>query len=275
MPVSISQVLLENQQQQSAVAAFNIPSFDVMLAAARASAETGRPVLTQISVGVLKTVGVGLVYDWFSLAKKHTQAEIYLHLDHCSDPELISSCIQAGWNMVMFDGSGLPFEENLRLTQGVVEEAHAAGVAVEGEVGGIGGQEDGSVSSDHLADPAEAIRFAGEAGVDCLAVGFGNAHGKAKSAGELRWDILEEVARATTVPLVLHGGTGFSTEEYRRAIDLGCSKVNVSTALKMVYTKVLARESLAAEVAKSPGTLHRVIEQECEQLCRNVIQTLA
>ncbi len=272
--ISISQVLIQCRERRGAIAAFNIPSFDVMLAAAKASARMGRPVITQISVGVLKTVGARLLFQWFSLAKKHTGANIYLHLDHCSDPALISSCIGAGWDMVMFDGSGLALEENLRLTREVVGEAHAAGVAVEGEVGGIAGQEDGALSSSLLADPEEAIRFAQQSGVDCLAVGFGNAHGKAKSTGELRWDILEQVARATSVPLVLHGGTGFSTEEYRRAIDLGCAKVNISTAIKMVYTEILAKKNLAEEVAKSPGTLHRAIQQDCEQLCCQIVQTL-
>src|SRR5690606_31282371 len=167
---------------------------------------------------------------------------IALHLDHGSSFEVAMACIRAGFSSVMFDGSHYPLEENIRLTKEIVKAAHAMGVSVEGELGTIGGVED-DISVDEadasLAKPEEAIRFYEETGVDALAIAVGTAHGMYKGEPNIRFDIIDEVAKAIPVPIVLHGGSGVKDEAIKEAIAKGVGKINVNTENQIACTDTI------------------------------------
>ena len=160
---------------------------------------------------------------------------VALHLDHGSY-DGAKACIEAGFTSVMFDGSHYAFEENLEKSKEMIELAHSKGLSIECEVGGIGGEEDGVTSMGELADPQECKTIA-ELGVDFLAAGIGNIHGKypANWAG-LNFERLGEIQNVTNgKPLVLHGGSGIPADQIAKAISLGVSKINVNTELQLVF----------------------------------------
>ncbi|MBR4446333.1 MAG: ketose-bisphosphate aldolase, partial [Solobacterium sp.] len=160
---------------------------------------------------------------------------VALHLDH-GTYEGAKACIEAGFTSVMFDGSHYDIDENIEKSKEIIALAHSVGVSVECEVGGIGGTEDGVTSNGELADPAECKAVA-DLGVDFLAAGIGNIHGKypANWAG-LNFDRLNEINEAVNgKPLVLHGGSGIPFEQTSKAITMGVSKINVNTELQLVF----------------------------------------
>ena len=160
---------------------------------------------------------------------------VALHLDH-GTYEGAKACIEAGYSSVMFDGSHYPIEENIEKSKEIIALAHAKGVSVECEVGGIGGTEDGVTSNGELADPAECKLIA-DLGVDFLAAGIGNIHGKyPENWAGLNFERLEEIKNATGgKPLVLHGGSGIPFEQTKKAVTLGVSKININTELQLVF----------------------------------------
>ncbi|MFT9318379.1 ketose-bisphosphate aldolase, partial [Liquorilactobacillus sp.] len=159
---------------------------------------------------------------------------VIMHLDH-GNYEAAKECIEVGYTSVMFDGHDLPFEENLEKTKEIVALAHAKNITVEAEVGSIGGEEDGIIGEGELADVDEAKQIAAT-GVDYLACGIGNIHGKypANWTG-LHFDRLKELAAEISTPLVLHGGSGIPKEQIQKAIALGVSKVNVNTECQLAF----------------------------------------
>ena len=160
---------------------------------------------------------------------------VALHLDHGSY-EGCKKCIEAGFSSIMFDGSHLPIEENIEKTKELVKLAHEHGMSIEAEVGSIGGEEDGVIGAGEFADPEECKKIA-DLGVDFLAAGIGNIHGKypANWPG-LNFDVLAKVQEKTgTLPLVLHGGTGIPADMIKKAITLGVSKINVNTECQLAF----------------------------------------
>jgi fructose-bisphosphate aldolase, class II len=174
---------------------------------------------------------------------------VALHLDHGSSFDMVMKCIRAGFSSVMFDGSHYPLEENIRLTQQVVEAAHAVGVSVEGELGTIGGVEDDLVVADEdatIANADDAIRFWQETRVDAMAIAVGTAHGMYKGEPKIRFDVIEKVSKAIEAPIVLHGGSGVPDAAIQRAVSLGVGKINVNTENQVTSTQVI-RELLNAK----------------------------
>jgi fructose-bisphosphate aldolase class II len=160
---------------------------------------------------------------------------VALHLDH-GTYEGAKACIEAGFTSVMFDGSHFDFEENMAKSKEIIELAHSKGVSVECEVGGIGGTEDGVTSNGELADPNECAQVAA-LGVDFLAAGIGNIHGKyPENWAGLNFERLDEINKAVDgKPLVLHGGSGIPFDQTSKAISMGVSKINVNTELQLVF----------------------------------------
>ena len=157
-----------------------------------------------------------------------------MHLDH-GNYEAAKECIKAGYSSVMFDGHDLPFEENLEKTKEIVKLAHERGISVEAEVGSIGGTEDGVTGAGELASVEEAKTMAAT-GVDYLACGIGNIHGKYPENWQgLNFDRLKEIADAVDTPLVLHGGSGIPQEQIEKAISMGISKVNINTENQLAF----------------------------------------
>lgn len=221
-----------------AVGAFNILDYNSMLAVVRAAEEVRAPVIVQTSAKTVTFWGADTIVSWCHEIADGSPVPVVLHLDHCKDLQLIEDCINAGWTAVMIDASAKPFEENLVLSQKVVDMAEKKNVSVEAELGQIVGVEDDiAVNQDdaHLADPDKSERFCKEIPLACFAPAIGTAHGVYKGEPKIAFDRIESIAKRTGVPLALHGGTGLSDEVFKRCISLGCAKVNISTQLKYAF----------------------------------------
>ena len=238
MLVSATDMINKAHEGHYAIGAFNINNMEWIKAILLGCEAKKAPVMLGVSEGAGKYMCgfdnvVGMVkhiHDNLGIT-----VPVALHLDHGSY-EGAKACIEAGFTSVMFDGSHYDFEENEAKSKEIIALAHSKGISVECEVGGIGGTEDGVTSAGELADPEECAKIAG-LGVDFLAAGIGNIHGKypADWAG-LNFDRLAEIQKATNgKPLVLHGGSGIPRQQVQKAITLGVSKVNVNTECQLVF----------------------------------------
>ena len=236
--VSAKGILDAARDGHYAVPAININNLEWTKAVLSTAQEMNSPILIAVSEGAAKYMTgfktiVGMVNGM--IEELNITVPVALHLDQGSF-DGAKNAIAAGFTSVMYDGSHLPFDENLAQTKEIVALAHAAGVSVEAEVGSIGGEEDGIVGTGELADINECVEITAT-GIDFLAAGIGNIHGKYPSnwAG-LSFETLQAISEATGgIPLVLHGGTGIPVEQIKKAIDLGVSKINVNTELQLQF----------------------------------------
>ncbi|SFJ72129.1 fructose-bisphosphate aldolase, class II [Paenibacillus sp. UNC496MF] len=246
--VSMNEFLPKAKAGKFAVGQFNMNNLEFAQAITDAAIVEKSPFIFGVSEGALKYMGIEYTVAIAEAAAKKSGLPIALHLDHGSSFEVAMKCIRAGFSSVMFDGSHYGLEENIELTKQVVKAARAMGVSVEGELGTIGGVEDDlSVDEEHasLAKPEEAIRFYEETGVDCLAIAVGTAHGMYKGEPKIHYDIIQKVADAIPVPVVLHGGSGVPDEAIRLSIAAGVGKINVNTENQVACTNAI-REVLAS-----------------------------
>ena len=164
---------------------------------------------------------------------------LVLHLDHGQSIKGCKSAIDAGFSSVMFDGSSLPIEENIASTKEVVAYAHSKGVTVEGEIGGIGGVEDGVVGGIKFADVDEGIHFVKETGVDLLAAALGSVHGEYQGEPDLQFDIMDAFSQSLEIPMVLHGASGISESDLKKAISFHHGKINFNTELNIGWASTV------------------------------------
>ena len=172
-------------------------------------------------------------------AAEESTVPIALQLDHGRDSELIRAAVKAGFTSIMFDGSHLPYEENVRETRKVVELAHAHGLSVEGELGRVGGKEDNievATNEAFLTNPEQAAEFVEATGIDLLAPAVGTMHGLYRGEPKVDFERLQKIREVVAVPLVLHGGSDLPTEVIARVIKIGVDKINVGTDLKYAMT---------------------------------------
>ena len=249
-------MLIKARDGHYGVGQFNINNLEWTKAILAAAEEAKSPVMLGVSEGAakymcgFKTVAamVKEIHDAMGIT-----VPVALHLDHGSY-EGAKAAIEAGFTSVMFDGSHYAFEENLEKSKEMIALAHSKGLSIECEVGGIGGEEDGVISAGELADPQECKTIA-DLGVDFLAAGIGNIHGKypANWAG-LNFDRLEEIQNVTNgKPLVLHGGSGIPREQVQKAITLGVSKVNVNTECQLVFAEATRKYIEAGKDQEGKG----------------------
>ncbi len=238
MLVSAKEMLQKAKSGKYAVGQFNINNLEWTKAVLLTAEELRSPVILGVSEGAGKYMcGFNTVADMVKAMMKtlNITVPVALHLDH-GTYEGAYKAMDAGFSSVMFDGSHYGIEENVEKTTDVIREAHSRGISVEAEVGAIGGEEDGVIGGGEVADPDECKRIA-DLGVDMLAAGIGNIHGKypANWAG-LRFDVLDAIQQKTgEMPLVLHGGTGIPADMIRKAISLGVSKINVNTECQLAF----------------------------------------
>ena len=231
-------MLRKAMYQQYAVGAFNIVDYSSTKAVVRTAEQLCSPVIIQTSVKTVKFWSPETIVTWVKELAVDSPVPVALHLDHCKDLDCIRQCIDAGWTSVMIDASAKPFEENLLMTRQVLEMAEPAGVSVEAEMGQIVGVEDDIFVSEHdahLAKPDEAVRFCEGLNLAAFAPAIGTAHGVYKGEPKIDYDSIEEISKRTGIPIALHGGTGLADEVFRKAISLGCAKVNISTAIKYAF----------------------------------------
>jgi fructose-bisphosphate aldolase class II len=217
-----------------AVNIFNDLTMEAVLAGA---VEANSPVILQTSVKTVRSIGSRVLFDMWSSMTRGIEVPVTLHLDHCPDREVVSECLKAGWNSVLFDASNLPVEENQRQTIEVVAEARSYGAQVEGEIEAITGVEDdhGSDEVSQQQSLETALAFIDATGIDVFAPSIGNAHGTYKAAPVLDMERVTEIVQARNIPIALHGGSGLSREQFADLIARGCAKVNISTALKETF----------------------------------------
>lgn len=244
MPVvSLPEIMDRAFQQRYGVAAFNTVDDITMDGVIKAAVKSRSPLIVQVSVKTVKFWGVEVVRDMFSDMAGRVPVPVTLHLDHCPDPEFAKTCLKAGWNSVLFDGSGLSYAENLTITRDIVTFAKQFGASVEGEVVGVPGVEDGvgTEAGGELLPIEQEVDFIRETGIYCYAPPIGTAHGFYKAEPTIRYDRMDQLVKTTNLPMVLHGGTGLLDDVYGRLISLGAAKVNISTALKKTYADGFAR----------------------------------
>lgn len=231
MLVNMRELLADAQKGNYAVGSFSVANMEMVLGVLKAAQELNAPVILQIAEVRLKQSPLELIGPLMVAAAKNAKTPVAVHFDHGKTGKMISMALELGFTSVMFDGSHLPLEENIEETKKIVSMAKKYSAAVEAEIGCVGGSEDGSEDiAINCTKPDDAVRFAAETEVDALAVAIGNAHGNYKFTPKLRFDILEECAKRVSAPLVLHGGTGISEEDFIRCAKTGIKKINIATA---------------------------------------------
>lgn len=224
--------LLERAEKENiAVGAFSVGNMEMVMGAVKAAEELGTPIILQIAEVRLPNSPLELMGPMMIAAAENADVDIAVHLDHGLKVETVNEALDLGFSSVMFDGSLMSLDDNIKTVKSVVDTAADYGATVEAELGVVGGNEgEGKKHEILCTDPDDAVRFVKETGVDALAVAIGNAHGNYPVAPELRFDVLEEIHSKVNIPLVLHGGTGISDEQFQRAIRSGVRKVNIATA---------------------------------------------
>ena len=238
MLVSAKEMLQKAKAGHYAVGQFNINNLEWTKSILQTAQELNSPVILGVSEGAgkymagYKTV-VGMVNGM--LEELNITVPVALHLDHGSY-EACLKCVEAGFSSIMFDGSHYPIDENVTKTTELVKIAHDKGMSIEAEVGAIGGEEDGVIGTGECADPDECKAIA-DLGVDMLAAGIGNIHGKyPENWAGLSFETLDAVEQKTgDMPLVLHGGTGIPEDMIKKAISLGVAKINVNTECQLYF----------------------------------------
>lgn len=273
MLVTAKEILQKAHRGRYAVPGFNVDNLEMLQAVVEAAEEVHSSIIVATSESSLAYAGFRNLRALTYLAAEG-KATLALHLDHGKDLELIKRCIDGGWTSVMFDGSDLPYEENVKKTKMIVRWAHKRSVSVEAELGALGTDEDlKKKGATHFTDPEQAVDFVKRTGIDALAISIGTAHGPFKAEGSVRLDFkrLAEIKRLTCMPLVLHGASGIpkklltvahnqcdlihdcvrtegargvSDVSIRKAIALGINKVNIGTDLRLAFIAGMRRALL-------------------------------
>ena len=256
MLVSAKEMLNKAKAGKYAVGQFNINNLEWTKAILLTAQENNSPVILGVSEGAGKymcgyNTVVGMVNGMLETLK--ITVPVALHLDHGSYDGALA-CIDAGFSSIMFDGSHYPIEENIAKTKELIRIAGEKGISVEAEVGAIGGEEDGVVGGGEVADPEECKMIA-DLGVDMLAAGIGNIHGKYPANWQgLNFDVLAKIQELTgTMPLVLHGGTGIPADMIKKAISLGVAKINVNTECQLAFAEATRKYIEAGKDLEGKG----------------------
>lgn len=256
MLVSATEMLKKAKAGHYAVGQFNINNLEWTKSVLQTAQECNSPVILGVSEGAGKYMGgyhavVGMVNGL--IQDLNITVPVALHLDHGSF-EGCYKCIEAGFSSIMFDGSHYPIAENVEKTTKLVADAHAKGISIEAEVGSIGGEEDGVVGMGECADPQECKAIA-DLGVDFLAAGIGNIHGKYPENWQgLSFETLDAVQQLTgELPLVLHGGTGIPADMIQKAITLGVAKINVNTECQLSFAEATRKYIEAGKDLEGKG----------------------
>ena len=235
MLVTLQEIL----KTQRAVAAFNVFGYEDAISVVRTAEEMGRPVILMTNKDCVNFIDIEIIGPMLVTMAKAAKVPVCVHLDHSKSKEDIERAIAAGYTSVMYDGSQLPFEENLRDTKEIVEIAHAAGVSVEAEIGSVGYSDPNVVAKAEYTDPDQAVYFAAETGVDALAVAIGTVHRMKIQQAQIDFDLLARIREKVATPLVIHGSSGVKDEDLARMCEMGVNKINLGTSLRMAFGNTL------------------------------------
>ena len=230
---NLNDVLLPAKKEKYGVAAFDFFAPWMMIAMVEAAEELQEPVIMMVpdAPRIMKNLDL-LAASVFAAAKK-ASVPVVLHLDHGRSFDSCKLCLEAGFTSIMLDASSLPFEENVKAVKEVVALCKPRGIPVEAELGIVGRGTEYDLSKYQYTDPAQAVEFVKQTGIDALAVAIGNAHGVYKGDPKINFPVLEELLKVVPVPLVLHGGSGIHDEDFVKMGEMGLSKFNFFTELNM------------------------------------------
>lgn len=231
MLVTLTELLEEAERENKAIGSFSTFNMEMTMGIIKAAEELQSSIILQIAEKRLDNSPLDYVGAMMVQAAKQAGVKVAVHLDHGISADTIRKAIGLGFTSVMYDGSRQSFEKNIEETNEICRLAHPAHVSVEAELGAVGGQEaTGQVEEIVCTDLEEAVEFAARTEIDALAIAIGNAHGHYHGRPQLDFRRLQEIHEAIPVPLVLHGGSGISPEEFRNCIRLGIRKINIATA---------------------------------------------
>ncbi|MBQ9015215.1 MAG: ketose-bisphosphate aldolase [Firmicutes bacterium] len=257
MLMNMKELLAVANENNFAVPAFNISDYNMFNGIMEASEEKNAPVIIAIHPDELSHIKPEMVQGIIARINRSPIPAV-IHLDHGGSFDQVIAAIQAGFTSVMIDASTAPYEENVATCQKVCEAAHAVNVSVEGELGTIGNIDSTeTIGSDILyTDPQQAKDFIDRTGIDCLAIAIGTSHGiyPKDMKPELRIDVLDEIKKVVTAPLVLHGGSSNKDSEIAKSVEHGVNKINISSDIKAAYYKKM-REVLADEGLREPNQI--------------------
>ena len=248
MPLVTSKELLQAALEgHFAVGAFNANNMEQIQGIIDAAVEEQSPVILQVSQGAIDYAGLGYASTMVKVAAQEADVPVVLHLDHGSSYSQNVVCLRAGFTSLMFDGSKLPYDENVRITKQIVEMASAVGVPVEGELGKVLQSRD-NVSEEEvraaMTDPDQARNFVEETGISALAVAVGSVHAMTSADAELDIERMKAIRAKVDIPMVLHGSSGAKEDSIVEAIQYGITKINVATQLNMAFVGAIKQATV-------------------------------
>jgi len=269
--VTSKELLLRAKEEKFAIGAFNANNLEQVQAIIEAAEEERSPVILQASQGAIQYAGIENIVAIVKNMAERATVPVVLHLDHGTSFEQNIMCLRMGFTSLMFDGSKLPYEENVRITRKIVEIAHAVGLPVEGEIGQIPGTETHTLEEIQkmMTSPEEAARFVEETGVDSLAVAVGSLHRMREKAAYLDHDRIKKIAALTKIPLVLHGSSGVLDEEMKKGISEGLCKINVATQLNMAFTAGIKEAIAKMPDEVDPRKILKVGREKVKEVVRD------
>ncbi len=278
MLITMKEMLVDAREKKYAIPAFDVSNYEMMRAVLEVCEEERSPALLMGLEGDLTGKGMKLIPAMVKEASKFFDVPVCFHLDHARDLTFIRTAVEAGFSSVMYDGSVLPFEENLEKTKEVAEFAHAKGLTVEAELGHVGdamvGNENATTTGDDdpedtLTDPKEAYEFLERTKVDALAIAIGTSHGVYKKTPALRIDRLQEIAKDCKIPFVLHGGSGTPDDQIQNAIANGVCKINIYSDIVVGLNTGLKNK---LNTIKNPATWPMFVFEEARALMKEAVR---
>jgi len=265
-------VILRNAQKNGyACGAFNINNMEILQAIIAAGEAENSPLILQTSESAIRYAGMDYLAIMALHAAEKTSIPVCLNLDHGLKFETVENCIKMGWSNVMMDASSKPYEENIAITAQVVKMAHEKGVSVEAELGKLVGIEDDvkvDAADAIYTNPDEAADFVAKTGIDSLAVAIGTAHGKYQGEPKLDFERLAAIREKVDIPLVLHGASGLTEAQLKKAISLGICKINIDTDIRVAFS-----DGIKSVLAKDPNAYDpRTLCTPSRQLMQEVVQ---
>lgn len=269
MLVHLKELVQEASRSDYAVPAFNVFGYEDAVAVVRAAEEAEAPVILATNLAAVNHMPFPFIAPVLIEVAKAANVPVCLHLDHGKDYDYVAAAIAHGYTSVMFDGSQLPLEENIRQTKAIVKMAAEHGVSTEAEIGSVGYSDPAMGMKHAYSDPEEVRIFVEETGVDAVAVSIGTVHRMEEQGADIDFGLLHQIEARVPTPLVLHGSTGVRDDDLRRLATSRIAKVNIGTALRMAFGK-----TLRSEVAENPDQFDRIqlFQQPMEAVKQTALQ---
>lgn len=253
MLVTLKEIIDRAADSGYAIPGFNVYGYEDIVPVIRAAEEVGAPVIIAANLPAIKHMPLAYLAPQMLVAARNASVPVCVHLDHGKDLQSCMDAISHGFSSVMYDGSQLSLEDNIRTTKEIVDYAHERGISVEAEIGSVG-YTDPSIAMKHiLSDPEEVEIFVRETGIDAVAVSVGTVHRMETQGASIDFDLLQRIQDRVSIPLVIHGSSGVPDADLEKLVKTRVGKVNIGTALRMAFG-----HTMRAEMEKNPKAFDRV-----------------